>query len=206
MQLFSQQTPSTHWVDWHSLGFAQGCPFCFLPQVPVVTPFRVCCTHWIPGAHPVLSVQICVHAPVVQRKGEQSRGGESWQVPLPSHVRCVFSTRPEQEDEPHTVSFGKSVHEPNPSQRPVLPQVVRSLALHAGSVTPAEMKVQWPFEPGWSHETQSPLHATLQHTLSAQKPETQSSPVLQTAPLELLPQLPATHSCSAEHWASVVQL
>jgi hypothetical protein len=43
------------------------------------------------------------------------------------------------------------------------------------------------------HETQLPLQATLQQTPSAQKPEAQSSFVLQTAPRGLGPQLPATH-------------
>ena len=78
----------------------------------------------------------------MQRKGEQSTSWGSRQVPLPSHVRGVFSTRPEQEDGPHTVFSGKRVHEPEPSQRPVLPQVVRSLALHAESGKPAGMNVQ----------------------------------------------------------------
>jgi hypothetical protein len=68
------------------------------------------------------------------------------------------------------------------------------------------MNLQWPTEPVWSHETQGPLQAMLQHTPSMQKVEAQSSPVWQTAPLELLPHLPATHCCPAAHWASVAQL
>ena len=35
MQAFSQQTPSTHWSDLHSLAFAHGCPFCLGPQLPL---------------------------------------------------------------------------------------------------------------------------------------------------------------------------
>jgi hypothetical protein len=42
----SQQTPSTHWVEPHSLGSAQGTPFAFFPQVPVVVLFTVVDTHW----------------------------------------------------------------------------------------------------------------------------------------------------------------
>jgi hypothetical protein len=105
-QLFSQHTPSTHWPETHSLALAQSCPFCFLPQEPVVTPFTVCSTHWFPGAQSESSVQICVHATPVQRKGEQSTSWDARQVPLPSQVRGVFSIRPEQEDGSHTVSFG----------------------------------------------------------------------------------------------------
>jgi hypothetical protein len=33
VQALSQQTPSTHWFDLHSLPFAQGCPFCLSPQL-----------------------------------------------------------------------------------------------------------------------------------------------------------------------------
>jgi hypothetical protein len=61
-----------------------------------------------------------------------------------------------------------------------------------------------PALPVWLHETHEPAHATLQHTPSTQKPEAHPSPVVQSAPLGLLPHLPATHWCPAEHWASVV--
>jgi len=128
VQLLSQQTPSTHWVDSHSLESAQGCPFFRLPQTPAVTPFLLCCKHWCPSSQLASLAQFCTHAPLVQRNGEQSTSWESRQVPWPSHVRGVLSTRPEQEDGPHTVFSGYRVHEPKPSQRPVLPHVVRSLA------------------------------------------------------------------------------
>jgi hypothetical protein len=67
------------------------------------------------------------------------------------------------------------------------------------------MAVQWPTDPVWLHDMQEPPHPTLQHTLSTQKPEEQSSPVLQTAPLTFLPHLPLTHWCPVAHWISVVQ-
>lgn len=88
----------------------------------------------------------------------------------------------------------------------MFPQVVRSLALHAESGKPAVTKVQWPSNPVWLHDTQTPLHATLQQTPSTQKPEEQSSAVWQTAPLALLPHLWATHCCEATHAALVVQV
>ena len=33
VQALSQQTPSTHWFDLHSLALPQGCPFCLRPQL-----------------------------------------------------------------------------------------------------------------------------------------------------------------------------
>jgi hypothetical protein len=65
--------------------------------------------------------------------------------------------------------------------------------------------VQRPTEPGWSHDTQAPPHATLQQILSTQKPEAQSSPVEQTALLALLPHLLDTHNCPAAQLALVEQ-
>jgi hypothetical protein len=171
----------------------------------VVTPFTVCCTHWFPGRQSVSLVQFLMQAPLVHWKGEQGRTPGSRQAPLPSQVRCVFSTEPAQEDEPHTMFSGKSVHEPKPSQRPVFPQVVRSLAWHARSGKPTGMNVQWPTDPVWLHDTQEPVHATLQHTPSTQKPEVHSALAAQGLPLAFVPQLPATHCCPATHWALVVQ-
>lgn len=205
-QALSQQTLSTHWPDSHSVAPVQGCPGFFLPQVPLVTPLMVCDTHWCPASQSASLTQFWLHALLVQRKGEQSTSWGSRQAPWPSHVRGVFSTSPEQEDGPHTVFSGYRVHEPSPSQRPVLPQVVRSLALHAGSGRPAGMYVQKPTDPVWLHDTQSPLHARLQHTPSVQKPEVHSALVRQGWRMPLVPQLPATHCCPAAHWALVVQV
>jgi hypothetical protein len=146
------------------------------------------------------------HTPEVQRKGEQSTSWGSRQVPWPSQVGGAFSSNPEQDDKPHGVSRDQSEHEPKPSHRPVVPQVLWSLALQSGSGRPAGMNVQWPPDPVWLHDTQAPAHSTLQHTLSAQKPEAQSSAVSQTAPLALLPQRPFTHSCCPAHSALVVHM
>jgi hypothetical protein len=212
VQALSQQTLSTHCPEMHSPESEQGCPFCFWPQTSVVAPLRVCGWHWFSGAQSWLPVQFSKHAPLEQRKGKQSTSCGSRQLPSPSQVRGVFSTKPEQTDGPHTVSCGYRVHEPLPSQRPVLLQVLRSVPWHAGSGEPAGMEVQWPFDPVWLHDTQEPLQGMLQHTprtspfAPTQKPEAQSAAVLQTAPLALLPQLPATHCCPTAHWALVVHV
>ena len=206
LQLLSQQTPSTHWPEAHSLEAEQGCPIPRGPHSPVVTPFTVCCTHWFPGRQSVSALQFLTQALLVHWKGVQSTSWASRQAPWPSQARWAFSTGPEHEDWPHTVSSEKSEHEPRPSQRPVLPQVVGSLAAHPGSDRPSEMNVHWPIDPVWLHDTQAPLQALLQHTLSTQKPEAQGWSGSQGLPLMLRPQLPATHCCPAAHWALVVQL
>jgi hypothetical protein len=55
-----------------------------------------------------------------------------------------------------------------------------------------------------AHETQPPLHATLQHTPSAQKPDAHSEPFVQFAPFIFAPQLPFTHCCPVVHWLDCV--
>ena len=190
----------------------QGCPGPPWPQVPVVTPFTVCNVHWYPVSQSASILQLGAHATPVQREGEQSMIPGSRQVPWPSQVRGVFSIRPEQEDGPHTVFSGYRVHEPRPSQRPLLPQAVGSVALHAESCQRAGRAVQVPTDPVWLHDEQASPHAVSQHTPSTpalaptQKVERQSSPLRQTAPLILCPHLPATHCTPAAHWELVVQV
>jgi hypothetical protein len=130
-----------------------------------VTPLVICGVHRFPGAQSVsLFLQIETHAPLAQTKGEQSRTPGSRQVPLPSQVRGVFSTKPEQVDGLHTSFSRKSVHEPKPSQFPLLPQVVWSLAMHARSGKRAGMNAQLPHDPVWLHDSQALSHLMLQHT------------------------------------------
>jgi len=132
----------------------------------------------------------------------------SWasrQVPRPSHVWAVLSsTSPEQVAVLQTVSSGNKVQVPNPSHSPVLPQVLRSSALQAESDWPASRNLHRPTEPAWLHETQGPLHETLQHTPSEEKPETHWALLMDLAPLSFSPQLWATHSWPAAHWAFVL--
>jgi hypothetical protein len=85
---FSQQTPSMHWSDLHSLGFPHGCPFCFGPQLPL--------TQAIPTSQSASVWQVPVQAPETQRKGEQSCSPGARQVPSPSQVPAVFSLLLEQ--------------------------------------------------------------------------------------------------------------
>jgi hypothetical protein len=107
-----------------------------------------------------LFLQIETHSPLAQAKGVQSRTPGSRQLPWPSQVRGVFSSTPEHEDEPHTVmSAGYFAQPPTPLQSPVRPQVVRSLAMHAGSGNCAGINVHLPHDPVWLHDSQGSLHA-----------------------------------------------
>jgi hypothetical protein len=66
-QLFSQQTPSTHWVESHSVASAQGCPFFFLPHIPVLKPLTTVATHVCPSSQSASVRQDPLHAPFVHR-------------------------------------------------------------------------------------------------------------------------------------------
>lgn len=140
------------------------CPFFFFPHCPVVTPRTVVATHWRPGSQSASLMQDALHAPFEQRYGEQSTICADLQVPWPSQARAVSrTTDPEHDAATQGVLAGKSAHAPAPSQRPVFPQVDGLWALHSGSGNPASTKRQRPIEPVWSHVTQGPLQATLQH-------------------------------------------
>ncbi len=66
---------------------------------------------------------------------------------------------------------------------------------------------QTPGRSGWLHDTQAPVQAELQQTLSAQNPDRQSSFLAHFAPGMRLPQLPvASQACASEHCACEVQL
>lgn len=92
---FSQQTPSMHWLDSHSLASVQGRPGFPFPQRPVVVEFTAVGTHWWPVwqsaslRHELLQVPFELE----QRNGEQSITWASRQVPCPSHTRGVFWVR-----------------------------------------------------------------------------------------------------------------
>jgi hypothetical protein len=82
----SQQTPSTHWPDLHSLGLPQLWPFCLGPQVPF--------TQAMPASHSLSALQLTVHAPAEHAKGEQLVSAAARQVPSPSQVAALLSRFP----------------------------------------------------------------------------------------------------------------
>jgi hypothetical protein len=101
----------------------------------------------------------------------------------------------------HWVSGAYFAHPPRPSQAPVFPQLAgpSSLQMPRGSAAPGSIGQHVPRRSDWLQVTQPPWQATLQHTLSAQKPEAQSSEVSHAAPFMRLPQLAAVHCCPVAH-------
>lgn len=83
VQALSQQTPSMHWLERHSLARVQVWPGNFGPQVLF--------TQAMPLSQSAFVVQVFVHAPLTQRKGWQLCTPGSRQVPRPSQVPAVFS-------------------------------------------------------------------------------------------------------------------
>jgi hypothetical protein len=188
----SQHTPSTHWPDSQSVAAEHFCPLPSLPlQRPTLTPPTVACTQGWLGAQSASVAQVAPQAPFAQRKGVQSTSWRSPQTPSPSQVRGTPRVvSPVQEGALHRVLVGKFEHVPKPSQSPVVSQVLRSVtAQKAGSGRPASIRRHTPFEPTWLHAMQAPAQASLQQTLSLQKPEAQSSGPAQPAPFIFLPQL-----------------
>lgn len=129
-------------------------------------------------------------------------------MPSPSQVPAVFRRSPLQEGATQTVSAANLAHPPIPSQRPVWPQVaeVVGVQIWCGSGLPTAIGQQVPMRPLWLQLTQAPVQATLQQNPSAQKFEAHCEAVVQTAPIGLGPQLPATHLMPLTQSLSEVQV
>src|SRR5450432_2942690 len=82
----SQQTPSTQRPDRHSVAPPHGWPRFFLPHWPLTQAW--------PLSQSLSVTQLCVQAPLVQRKGEQFCTPRGRHVPLPSHVPAVLRRVP----------------------------------------------------------------------------------------------------------------
>jgi hypothetical protein len=64
---------------------------------------------------------------------------------------------------------------------------------------------QLPSRDGSAQETQGPSQATLQQTLSTQKPDRQPSLLVHLAPFKAFPQLPLpSQVCPSMHWVLAV--
>jgi hypothetical protein len=97
VQALSQQTPSTQWLEAHSLASVQVWPFCLGPQVLL--------TQAIPVSQSRSVWQVVVQAPLPQRNGWQLVTSGGRQVPSPSQVPAVLSLlTPEQAAGRHGVS------------------------------------------------------------------------------------------------------
>ena len=169
VQALSQQTPSTHWPDLHSLALLQVCPSCLGPQVPF--------TQAIPVSQSVSFSQVPVQAAARQTKGEQFCRPGGRQVPSPSQVPGVLRRVPGAGGGHTSVSAAGSAssrprrrkaHWSHSSPRPG-PYRWRSESGLPGRERPAGA-----LEPRQRARTHGPWQATLQQMLLAQKFERQS--------------------------------
>jgi hypothetical protein len=92
----SQHTPSTQWVETHSVPAPHGWPFCFGPHVPLTQAW--------PGSQSASVTQTLLQAPATQLKGLQFCTPWGRQVPRPSQVPGVLRRVPVQEGAMHWVS------------------------------------------------------------------------------------------------------
>jgi hypothetical protein len=95
-----------------------------------------------------------------------------------------------------------------PSHAPVRPQVLAACAAHcsAGSGWPAGTGPQVPALPDNAQDSHDPVHAVLQQTPSAQKPDWHSDVDEQAAPTGLRPHVPPLQTFPIAQFASAVQL
>jgi hypothetical protein len=200
VQAVSQQTPSTQWVERHSVPIEQGWPFCLGPHRPLTQAW--------PVSQSASERQTLLHAPSTHLNGLQFCTPCGRQVPSPSQVPGVMRRVPVHDGGMHWVSAAYFSQPPKPSQVPVVPHdgAPMSLQTPRGSATPWSVGQQVPRRPGRAQDTQPPEQATLQHTPSAQKPEAQSVLALQLAPFIFLPQLLFTHCWPPAHWLVCVHV
>ena len=114
-QVVSQQTPSTQWVESHSVPAEHGWPFCFGPHRPL--------THAWPVSQSASERQTLLHAPSTHWNGLQFCTPGARHVPTPSQVPGVLRRVPVHEGGMHWVSAAYFSQPPKPSQAPVVPQL-----------------------------------------------------------------------------------
>lgn len=186
-QASAQQTPSTQKPLAQSWAAAQVCPFDFGPQVPLTQlwPLMQSASFW----------QWLTQALSTHWNGSQSCSPGDRQAPTPSQVPAVLSRTPLHDGATQTVWAAYLEQPPIPSQTPDCPQLDAGLRaqIPRGSAAPSVVGPQVPSRPACAQLTQGPVQAMLQQTPSAQNPEAHCAPVLQTAPVDLGPQLPFTH-------------
>jgi hypothetical protein len=116
------------------------------------------------------------------------------QVPRPSQVLAGVSTPPAHTAAWQGLPAGYFAQPPSPLQVPFCPQLsTGSTRQRSGSAAPAPSGLHSPGFAGWLQRTHAPVQARLQHTPSAQKPETHSAAEEHAPPSGFLPQLSFMH-------------
>jgi hypothetical protein len=140
-----------------------------------------------------LVVQMVLQAVGPQMKGVQELVAGVTQVPVPLQFDASCSVAVAQLCAMHCVPLAHFRQAPLPSQKPSRPQLAMLAAAQraVGSVEPLGTSTQVPGDAATLHELQSAVQAVLQQTPCAQNPELQPALVVQTAPMDSRPQLPA---------------
>jgi hypothetical protein len=116
VQSLLQQTPSTHFPDWHCEAMVQSWPSPRGPQLPPL--------HTAGAAHSVSVVQLRRQLPSAQTDGMQEIGNPSRQVPSPSHwLAGTNRSLPLQPESLQMVPVAYLAQPPWPLQKPLWPQV-----------------------------------------------------------------------------------
>jgi hypothetical protein len=173
-QSLLQQTPSTHFPDWHCSPALQSWPSPRKPQLP---PLQV-----TPAAHWVSATQLVMQAPPSQVDGLHEIGAPSRQVPSPSQVPAGMNrSAPSQPPSLHRVPVLYLAQPPWPLQNPLCPQVSGSSLRQTpwGSFSPAGTGEHCPSCSGTLQATHAPVQLTLQQTPSTHSSESHSASLLQ---------------------------
>lgn len=201
-QSMLQHTPCEQNPVTHSPPAPHIEPTGFLPQLPAM--------HAFPVTQSPSPEQVVLHALVAasQRNGAQVWVPPGLHAPAPSQVdSCVRVLVPAgQLAGLHTAPDMYRWQPPAPLHVPSFPHAATPPSLHVpvGSEPPVGTLMQVPAEPVRLQAVHDAMHAWLQHTPCAQKPDRQSTGSVQAAPSGFLPHEPITHLAGATQLSSAV--
>lgn len=177
-----QQTPCAQTADTHSAFPPHVCPFGLRPHRPEAALQTFGATQ---SAALVAGAQLALQAVPPHLNEPHVSAAGVVQAPTPSHVDAAVDmfVATLQLGSLQTVPFAYRWQTPA-WHLPVVPQVPLPMSLQtpAGSALPVGTLVHRPFVAASAHDWHDPLHAELQHTPCAQKPEAHSVPPEHDAP------------------------
>jgi hypothetical protein len=156
----------------------------------------------LPPLHWEASWQLVRQVPSAQVDGAQEIGAPATQVPSPSQLLGgIRLAGPAQLGCAHTVPAAYLVQAPWPLQKPLWPQVSMGSTRQSScrSLAPAGTAEHSPALSGRLQATQAPVQATLQHTPSAQNPDSHCSASVQATPGARFAQAPAEQQIPCSH-------
>ncbi len=199
-----QQTPCWQKLCAQSLANVQGWPSASLPQLMLTQRFVVT------QSAAVVQVVLQVGVAVSHRYGSHSELVTVRQTPAPSHVRCGVSVDPVHVAAAHCVPVAQNRHAPAPLHIPSVPHVAAAVVPHCDAgvgAVPLATLLHVPTLPVIAHDLHVPVHAWLQQTPCAQKPESHSFAIVHAVPIGLSVQVLALQMLGAtQSVAAVVQV